>query len=416
MPLDQQLGRRPRGWLILNRASAAIVFQATARGKTSGATPFQSRYIPEILATTPGRILPAEMKKVAWGLAVGVVAVPLAFLGRATATRGPEEAPGGEVVRVTRRTIASSVKATGVVKPRIGAEVRVGSRVSGVVARLHVQIGETVARGQLLAELETRELVARRDQAQAALAAADATLQYARSALARQRALATADLLSAADLDVAERSRGVAEQQSAEAAANLDFARTQLGYSRIWAPIGGIVASVATQEGETVAASLAAPTFVTLVDLARLEVWAYVDETDIGRIARGQRARFTVDTYPDHEFEGRVTAVYPQAEIRDNVVNYVTVVTFDPPRDRTLRPEMTTTVRIAIDTRENVLAVPRRAVRREQGRTFVLTPAREKRWVTAGSRDEADTEIVAGLREGDEVLVGDSGGPAKDAH
>jgi RND family efflux transporter MFP subunit len=356
------------------------------------------------------------MKKVAWGLAVGVVAVPLALLGRAAAKRGPEEAPGGEVVRVTRRTLGSSVKATGVVKPRIGAQVRVGSRLSGVVARLHVQIGETVARGQLLAELDTRELVARRDQARAALAAADATLQYTRSALARQRALGAAELLSAADLDVAERSRGVAEQQSAEAAANLDFARTQLGYSRITAPIGGIVASVATQEGETVAASLAAPTFVTLVDLARLEVWAYVDETDIGRIAKGQRARFTVDTYPDHEFEGRVTAVYPQAEIRDNVVNYVTVVTFDPPPDRTLRPEMTTTVRIAIDTRENVLAVPRRAVRRERGRTFVLTPAGEKRWVTVGSRDETDTEIVDGLGEGDEVLLGDSVGSAKDAH
>jgi HlyD family secretion protein len=157
-----------------------------------------------------------------------------------------------------------------------------------------------------------------------------------------------------------------------------------------------------------VAASLAAPTFVTLVDLARLEVWAYVDETDIGRIQKGQSARFTVDTYPDHEFEGRVTAVYPQAEIRDNVVNYVTVVTFDPPRGRTLRPEMTTTVRIAIETRDEVLAVPRRAVRREQGRTFVLTPAGEKRWVTVGSRDETDCEIVDGLREGDKVLLGES--------
>jgi RND family efflux transporter MFP subunit len=313
---------------------------------------------------------------------------------------------------VTRRTIGSSVKATGVVKPRIGAEVKVGSRVSGVVARLHVQIGDTVRRGQLLAELETRELVARRDQAQAALAAADATLQYARSDLARKRALGAAELLSAADLDVAERSRGVAEQQRAEAAANLDYARTQLGYSRITAPIAGIVASVATQEGETVAASLAAPTFVTLVDLGRLEVWAYVDETDIGRIGKGQSARFTVDTYPDHEFEGRVTAVYPQAEIRDNVVNYVTVVTFDPPRGRTLRPEMTTTVRIGVETRENVLAVPRRAVRRDQGRTFVLTPGGEKRWARVGSRDETHSEIVEGLREGDEVLLGEAGAPA----
>ncbi len=351
-------------------------------------------------------------KKLAWGVVSFAVAVPLALLGRAAAMRGQEPASTGEVARVARRTLGSTVKATGVVKPRIGAEVKVGSRVSGVVARLYVQIGDTVSRGQVLAELDGRELQARRDQARAALASAEATLRYAESDLVRKRALAGAQLLPAAELDVAERGRAVAEQQLGEAAANLDYARTQVGYSRIAAPIAGIVASVATQEGETVAASLAAPTFVTLVDLARLEVWAYVDETDIGRIQKGQNARFTVDTYPDHEFEGRVSAVYPQAEIRDNVVNYVTVVTFDPPRERTLRPEMTATVRIAIETRENVLAVPRRAVRREGGRAYVLTPSGEKRWVTAGSRDETDCEIVKGLRDGDEVRVGETGGPA----
>ena len=353
------------------------------------------------------------MKKLAWGLALGAVALPLAFLAPAAAKRAQDDSPVPAVVRVTRRTIGSFVKATGVVKPRIGAEVKVGSRVSGVVARLHVQIGDKVRRGQLLAEVETRELVARRDQAEAALAAAEATLQYARSDLGRKQALRASELLSAADLDVAERSRGVAEQQQAEAAANLDFARTQLGYARITAPIAGIVASVATQEGETVAASLAAPTFVTLVDLARLEVWAYVDETDIGRIATGQTARFTVDTYPGHEFDGRVTAVYPQAEVRDNVVNYVAVVTFDPPRDRTLRPEMTTTVKIAIDTRESVLTLPRRAVRREQGRAFVMTATGEKRSVTVGSRDETHVEIVGGLGGGDEVLLGEAAALAR---
>ncbi len=351
------------------------------------------------------------MKKLTCGLAASVTVASLVFLGRSAAR---EQAPTArtEVVRATRRSIASTVKATGVVKPRIGAEVKVGSRVSGVVARLHVRIGDTVARGQLLAELETRELAARRDQAAAALAAAEATLRYARADLLRKRQLRASELLSAADLELAERSRNVAEQQYGEGAANLDFARTQLGYSRITAPIAGIVASVATQEGETVAASLAAPTFVTLIDLRRLEVWAYVDETDIGRIEKGQTARFTVDTYPDHEFEGRVTAIYPQAEIRDNVVNYVTVVTFELPRERTLRPEMTTSVRIAVAARNGVLVVPARTLRREQGRAFVLTRAGEKRWVTVGSRGEGDYEIVAGLREGDELLVEEAGVPA----
>ena len=214
-------------------------------------------------------------------------------------------------------------------------------------------------------------------------------------------------------MDLAERNCAVARQQEAEAAASLEYATTLLGYGRIHAPIAGVVASVSTQEGETVAASLAAPTFVTLLDLTRLEVWAYVDETDIGRIRRGQAARFTVDTYPGHEFPGRVTDVYPQAAIRDNVVNYVTVVRFEPLRDRVLRPEMTATVRIAVDVRERVLAVPRRAVRREGGRTFVLLRQGgtvERRWVETGSRDDSHWEIASGLSEGDEVTVEHSTG------
>jgi RND family efflux transporter MFP subunit len=350
-------------------------------------------------------MLPPDMRKRAWAVGLAVVAVPLALLASARVRRGADETTTRATVRVARRTIGSFVKATGVVKPRIGAEVKVGSRVSGVVARLHVRIGDRVRRGQLLAQLETRELAARRDQAQAALAAAEAATAFAQADFERRRELGAAALLSAADLDLAERARRVAAEQRAEAAAGLDFARTQLGYARITAPIAGIVASVGTQEGETVAASLSAPTFVTLVDLARLEVWAYVDETDIGRVETGQAARFTVDTYADHEFEGRVTAVYPQAEIRDNVVNYVAVVTFDPPRGRTLRPEMTATVRVAQGAPGEVLALPSRAVRREEGRTFVVAADGTRRDVTLGTRDETHVQVVHGLREGDEVVV-----------
>ena len=239
------------------------------------------------------------------------------------------------------------MKATGVIKPMIGAEVRVGSRVSGVVRRLYVREGDVVKAGAALAELDDRDLRARRNEARAALGLARANADYARADLRRKDELHSSALLAASELDVARRADAVAAQQVAQAQASLDFAAAQLDYTKIVAPIAGVVASVATQEGETVAASFAAPTFVTLIDLARLEVWAYVDETDIGRIRVGQPARFTVDTYGDEEFAGRVAAIYPRPEIRDNVVDYVVVVRFEPPRDRTLRPEMTTTVRIA---------------------------------------------------------------------
>jgi len=328
---------------------------------------------------------------------------------RATSSTGAFER-----VRVARGDVGAVVKATGVVKPMVGAEVRVGSRASGVVSRLYVRVGDTVAAGRLLAELDARELAARRDEKRAALASAAANLGFARADLLRKRRLAGESLLAPSELEVAERACAVAATQEAEAKAALASAETQLGYARIRAPIAGIVGSVATQEGETVAASLASPTFVTLLDLTRLELWAYVDETDIGRVHAGQEVRFSVDTYPGIDFEGRVATIYPKAEIRDNVVDYVAVVTFVTPPDRVLRPEMTATVRIALDARRGVLTLPRRAVRRDGGKTFVLVPPPgangepARRWVTTGASDDAAWEVREGVREGDEVLVGEA--------
>jgi HlyD family secretion protein len=351
------------------------------------------------------------LRRVALAVIVLMVVAAAAFVWtRAVRSQSDAQGAGLQAVRVVRRDIGNVVKATGIIKPRVGAEVRVGSRISGVVKHLYVRIGDRVTKGQLLAELDDRDVIARHDEAVAALQRAEVNLAYATTDLQRKRQLGAEGVLSRSELDLAERAAAVAEKQVTAARASLAFAATQLAYGRIEAPIDGVVASVSTQEGETVAASFAAPTFVTLVDLSRLEVWAYVDETDIGRIRAGQNARFTVDTYGDHEFEGRVTTVYPRAEIRDNVVNYVTVIRFDPPRDRTLRPEMTTTVRIALDLRPNVLAVPIRAVRRAGDRTFVFSrrgDTIERRPVTTGTRDDRYWEIVDGLREGDDVLIGD---------
>jgi len=353
----------------------------------------------------------------ATGTLIGVAggALALARTGASRAVDPGAGVNGAATFRVTRRDIAAQVKATGVIKPRVGAEVRVGSRISGVVKRLYVQIGDSVKQGQLLAELDDRDLAALRDQAAATLKQLEASRRYAETDLRRKRELFAARTLAQSDLDVIEREVAVSEQQVEAARASLAYATAQVGYARITAPIGGVVASVATEEGETVAASFAAPTFLTLLDPSRLEVWAYVDETDIGRIRNGQTARFTVDTYGDEEFEGRVTAVHPKAEIRDNVVDYVTVVQFQRPKNRTLRPEMTTTVRVALATRANVLAVPTRAVRWQGTRGYVLVPqsgdkiaAPERRWVTPGLKDDAYWEILSGLREGDAVLVGDT--------
>jgi len=352
------------------------------------------------------------MKRLVWGMGAAVVVASSALVLRRSASAGAAD-PGiaARTVRVERRDVGSVVKATGVIKPRVGAEVRVGSRISGVVKHLYVQIGDAVVKGQLLAALDDRDLLARRDEAAAAVRQAAADRRFASDDLRRKTALHASGGISPSDLEAAQRADAVASAQEARARANLAFADAQVGYARIVAPIDGVVASVSTQEGETVAASFAAPTFLTLIDPSRLEIWAYVDETDIGRIHVGQRARFTVDTYGDQEFEGRASAVYPKAEIRDNVVNYVTVLRFEPPRDRTLRPEMTTTVRIALAMREHVLAVPIKAVRFDDRRAYVLArrgSRTDKQWVTTGMRDESYWEILTGVHEGDAVLVGDS--------
>lgn len=311
---------------------------------------------------------------------------------------------------VTRRDIGSTVIATGIIKPSVGSEVRVGSRVSGIVKKLHVNIGDRVTEGQLLAELDQTELTSRFNQASAALKNTKTKLEYANLDLNRKRELIKQNFVSQSKLDEAESVQDLTESELEQAEANLDYARIQLGYTKIHAPIPGVVASVSTQEGETVAASFASPTFVTIIDLERLEVWAYVDETDIGRVEEGQQAFFTVDTYTDTDFEGVVTAIYPKAEIQDNVVNYVTILKITDRQDKILRPEMTTTVSIFLERRTQVLAVPNNAIQREEGQKFVYVAQNgriDKRLVKVGWKDKKYTEILEGLAEGDEVVIGD---------
>jgi len=308
----------------------------------------------------------------------------------------------------SRQNIGSSVLATGIIKPMVGAEVRVGSRVSGIVNSLHANIGDMVYKGQLIAELDPTELQAKYNQALAALENARANFEYSKLDLERQRSLLKQNFISQNQFDLAEKTFEINRAQLKQAEANLEFTRVQLGYTKITAPINGVVASVSTQEGETVAASFSAPTFVNIIDLDRLEVWAYVDETDIGRIQIGQRATFTVDTYLDTDFEGAVTAIYPKAVIQDNVVNYIATIKITDFKEKTLRPEMTATVTIYLDMREDVLTVPTSALRRQQNEITVTVIEDDKmitRSVKTGWSGNGFSEILSGLNEGDTVVI-----------
>jgi len=306
--------------------------------------------------------------------------------------------------RVERRTLQRTVIATGVIRPVVGAEINVGSRISGTVVHLSVAVGDRVEVGELLAELDRTALEAAVDQARADLALVKPRLDLAESTLERRRALVASGLMSNEELDVALRDVAVETAQLQASEARLRSALIVLGYTRITAPIAGVVADVTTREGETVAADFSAPTFVTLVDLDRLEVLAYVDETDIGRVFVGQPATFTVDTYAGVEFSAKVTAIQPKAEIQGSVVNYVVRLEFDRGEGFVLRPEMTAHGRLLVEQREDALAVPRRALRRSEGRQYVVV-RRAEQWVEqdvrTGWRSGSFVEILSGLAEGD---------------
>ncbi|MFO7769298.1 MAG: efflux RND transporter periplasmic adaptor subunit [bacterium] len=347
------------------------------------------------------------MRRTAWIViaAAAVLAAAAWWVGRP----GEDDTDSPGILHtVGRRDISATVMAMGVVRPMVGAEVKVGSRVSGVVKSLRAQIGDRVERGQVIAELDDAEFSARVAQNQASLEKARAEAGLARLNRDRLRTMSEREFVSRQQADSAESALKAAEAQVRLAEANLESARIQLSYTRITAPITGIVASVSTQEGETVAASLAAPTFVNIIDLDRLEVQAYVDETDIGRIREGQQARFTVDSYPAEEFEGEVTAIYPKAVIQDNVVNYVTTIRIADPGELVLRPEMTAAVTIVLEPRADVLAVPSAAVGRDRAERYVTVveegmPAR--RSVRVGWTQGGWTEITEGLEEGERILL-----------
>ncbi len=305
---------------------------------------------------------------------------------------------------VSLGTLNETVLATGVIRPVTGAEVNVGSRISGTVVSLPVAVGDRVVIGQLLAELDPTALEAQADEARADVALSSPRIQLAESILARRERLAENGLASVEDLDTAENDLAVARAQLQADKARLRSAEIALSYTQVTAPINGVVAEVSTREGETVAAAFAAPNFVTIIDLDRLEVLAYVDETDIGRVFVGQIASFTVDTFPNVEFAADVRAIQPRAELQGSVVNYLVRLEFKPSEDFILRPEMTAHVRIVVEERDSVLTAPRSTIKRTVGRQYVML-RRGNEWaeqdVQTGWRSESKVEFIAGVREGD---------------
>ncbi len=316
----------------------------------------------------------------------------------------PEQQP--VFTTTERRTIASNVLATGVVRLRVGAEVRVGSQLSGIVEELNVTVGSEIQRGDVIARIDSRGLKAQLAQARAQIAVLEQEVRRAEVELERARQLDQDKLV--ARTEVEDRSLDLADAKARleKARRDAEVVETDLEYAVIRAPIAGTIASVATQEGETVAASFTTPTFVTIIDGSALELVALVDETDIGNVAEGNAVLFNVEAYPAIEFSGRVTKIAPRGSIISGVVNYEVMIDIDPPVDL-LKPDMTANVSIRTAERA-AMVIPSRAVQRDGFARFVYIDREgglEKRSVAVGTREGGFTEIRQGIGPDDRVLL-----------
>ena len=353
-------------------------------------------------------------------IGVGVVAV-IALVVWLLSGGKKEQKTEFETAKVERQNIHTSITATGTIEPV--TSVTVGTQVSGIVSKLYVDYNSVVKKGQIIAELDKTNLISELNTAKANLSSAQSTLNYEQANYSRYKTLYDKGLVSADEYESARLSYDKARQQVATSRESVQKAQTNLGYATITSPIDGVVLSKSVEEGQTVAASFNTPELFTIAkDLTDMRVIADIDEADIGGVKEGQRVSFTVDAFPDDKFEGQVTQVRQQATTESNVVTYEVVISA-PNYDLKLKPGLTANVTIFTMEKDNMLAVPAKALRfmpneallqKDQKIEDVEAPT--KVWTLEGNTFKAHavqtgttngmvTEIVSGIDEGTEVLV-----------
>ncbi len=330
-------------------------------------------------------------------------------------------APNDQVAALLAQTasqggVARVLQASGTLQPV--QQVQVGSQVSGVVTRLHVDFNDLVKPGQLLAEIDTRTLNAELDAARAALAALDANLRLAEQRLSRQRQLVAEGFISSLQLDEAQAQRDAAAAQRQQQAALVERAQGNRRLAEIRSPVSGVVVAREVAVGQTVAAAFATPLLFRIAqDLREMQVEAAVSEADIGLLREGQQVSYTVDAYPDQAFEGRLQQIRNNFSVQQNVVTY-TVLIRTRNDDGKLRPGMTAYLKVKVAERQAVLRVPNAALRFEGPEPIELQPGEGVVWratpqgqleavrLRLGLADGQHTEVLAGsLLKADDALV-----------
>ncbi|AKM32580.3 hypothetical protein AB870_06145 [Pandoraea faecigallinarum] len=354
-----------------------------------------------------------------------IAAVTVALLiGLATWYWPRPKPPAFLFAKVVRNDLEDAVLATGVLQPI--KQVEVGSQANGQLRSLKVVLGDTVSKGQLLAEIDPTSSENDLREANAGLTtlAADRRARSIRHAqadreLARQRQLARDDATSPRDL---EKARTEADALAAELASldsqigqqkvKVDKARTHLSYTRITAPISGTVTAITTQEGQTVTAIYQIPTILKIADLSMMTIRAQVSEADVVRIRAGQPVYFNILGAPEKRYEGKLRVIQPSPEKINNAIFFNAL--FDVPNpDGVLRPDMTAQVSIVSAHVSNVLTFPsvalgeKRADGRYRVRVLDAKGNAHPRWVKVGLDNRLTAQALDGLSEGERVVTAD---------
>lgn len=336
-----------------------------------------------------------------------------------------------DTAKVQKGDIATSVTATGTIEPI--KLVEVGTQVSGVISKIYVDYNSVVKKGEILAELDKNLLNSELENAQAVLLSKQADFLNQQRNFNRQKELWAKQAISKVDWEAAQTTYETAKYAVTSSKAAVFKAQTNLGYATISSTIDGVVISRAVEEGQTVAASFSTPTLFTIAnDLTKMRVIANVDEADIGDVSEGQRVSFTVDAYPDDEFEGKVVQVRLEATTTSNVVTYEVVIDAPNP-DLKLKPGLTANVNIYTMEEKDVLKVPSKALRfnpdptllkdikdlvvehpiasdpKDKTKKTVWIKSENKlspRLITVGVSDGINTMVKDGLKDGDVIITG----------
>jgi len=393
-------------------------------------------------------------KKKRWLIAILVtVGVVTLVIVAVAATRGGTKIDPTKLAKVERGDITKSVVATGKVTPITKVEIK--SKASGIVKKLYVDTGDRVKQGQVLAELDKVEIEAQVNSARAQLLSSQASLKSAEAdekraevdaqgvdiptlqrAYQRAKQMSHDGVISQSALDDSERSyimavnkRDVARAQltvnkakiaQAQAEVEKDEAslkqfEEQLSYTTITAPIDGVVLSRDVEVGDAVSSILVLGSGATLVmtlgDTSEVYVKGKVDESDIGKVYLGQPARIRVETFKDKTFTGHVTKISPMGVEKDNVTTFEVRVSINNPGGE-LKAEMTANAEILLDEHHNVLMIPESALLYDKDKNASVDipfpsgkDGMKKVPVTIGISNGVKTEIAAGLKQGDQVVL-----------